>query len=306
MAERELVVESILPDDNINILIVGGHPADAFDNAGGTLAHHAARGDCVTALVMTQGTRVHDVVIAEEIRMRERMPSQDELDSLVQERMEVKHGEVRKACAIMGFTDVRFLSYEDSVLTLREEIMQEIARVIREVKPHIIITHYPYDNGGIAAHHAITGQLVINGITSAANIWPADPNPPWRVPEVYFMAVPTGMFRSSVLDAETRAYPDVYVDISDVIERKIRAVDMIESQHYAGGYARKRTEAVDGNSGMFMLVPYAEGFIRYQPRLYDYLPISRYALERANEPENEMHRRTDVLVAHTVGYERKG
>ena len=74
---------------NLNILIVGGHPADAFDNAGGTLAHHTARGDKVTALVLTHGTRVHDVVISEELRQREKAPDPEEFAALVRERMKV-------------------------------------------------------------------------------------------------------------------------------------------------------------------------------------------------------------------------
>ena len=285
---------------NLNILIVGGHPADAFDNAGGTLCHHAERGDNVTALVLTHGMRVHDVVIAEELRMRETAPDPETLAEMIQERSRVKHHEVTEACEIMGFTDVRFLNFEDSVLTLREDLMQEIAKVIRDVKPDIIITHYPFDNGGITDHHAITGQLVLNAITSAANLWPDDPNPPHRVAQVFFMAIPTGVFRGSCLAGETRCFPDVYIDIADVIERKVRALDKIASQQYSGRYARKAIEATEGHAGFFMRVAYAEPFIRYRPEILDYLPVSENRLAWANEPEEAMHARMDNLLAHAV------
>lgn len=285
---------------NLNILIVGGHPADAFDNAGGTLCHHTRRGDKVTALVLTHGARVHDVVISEELRRREKMPEPDELTALIQERMKVKHREVIEACEIMGITDVRFLNYEDSVLTLREDLIQDIARVIREVRPDVVITHYPLDNGGVAEHHAITGQLTLNGIGAAGSVWPGDPNPPHRVAQVFFMAIPSGMFRPTCLAGGVYCFPDVYVDISDVIELKIRALDKLVSQQYAGAYARKRVEAVDGNAGMFMRVAYAEGFMRYGPEVFDHLPIAETRLERANESEAAGMARTDILVAHTV------
>jgi LmbE family N-acetylglucosaminyl deacetylase len=39
----------------------GGHPADAFDNVGGTLANHVARGDQVTVVVMSHGVFSHDL-----------------------------------------------------------------------------------------------------------------------------------------------------------------------------------------------------------------------------------------------------
>ena len=32
----------------LRILMIGAHPSDCFDQAGGTLAHHAAAGDQVT------------------------------------------------------------------------------------------------------------------------------------------------------------------------------------------------------------------------------------------------------------------
>jgi len=300
MSKRRLVAENILPDENINILVVGAHPADAFDDIGGTLAHHAARGDHITALILTRGTRVHDVVVAEEIRKRERAPTREELEPIIQERTEVKHQEVLEACQILGFSDLRFLTYDDSVLTLKEEIMQRIAKVIREVQPHIVITHYPLENAGIASHHAITGQLVLNALGSAANVWPEDPNPPWRVPEVYFKAIHTALARPDVLTHATAGFANVYVDVTDVIELKVKALDKMKSQQYSGAYARKSREAYEGAFGLNVGVAYAEAFIRYRSQVYDYLPVSYYAMARANEPEATLHRRQNLLVCHTV------
>src|SRR5690606_33713501 len=48
---------------NLRILVVGGHPADVFDQSGGTMAHHVARGARVYCAVMTTGVRAHDKVI---------------------------------------------------------------------------------------------------------------------------------------------------------------------------------------------------------------------------------------------------
>lgn len=98
----------------------------------------------------------------EGLRTRDRMPSAEELDRLIEERTKVKQQEVREACAIMGCTDVRFLIYTDSVLIVNEEIIEAIARLVREVRPHIVITHHPKDNGGIADQHSVTGQLVLD------------------------------------------------------------------------------------------------------------------------------------------------
>ncbi len=289
-----------MTEGKLRILIIGAHPADVFDNAGGTLAHHVARGDQVTALALTQGTRVHDVVISEELRKGGQVPAPEKLDALIQERMKVKHQETLDACAIMGFTDVRFLTYTDSVLTLKEEIIEAIACLIREVRPHIVITSYPFENGGIADQHAVTAQLTIYAINAAASVGRGDPHLPHRVAQVFFMATPSGLNRATILAAEPIGYPDVYIDISDVIERKIAALDCLKSQQYDGAYARKRVEATDGCFGMFVGVPYAEAFMRYRPELHNYLPLGPYALDRANEVESQLHARMDVLVAHKV------
>ena len=55
----------------IHLMIVVAHPADSFDQAGGTLCHHLEQGDRVTALIVTTGSRSHDWESIEEKRRRE-------------------------------------------------------------------------------------------------------------------------------------------------------------------------------------------------------------------------------------------
>ena len=44
---------------SLRILSIGAHPADIFDQSGGTMAHHVQRGDYVGCVVLTHGARVH-------------------------------------------------------------------------------------------------------------------------------------------------------------------------------------------------------------------------------------------------------
>ena len=112
----------------LRILCIGGHPADTFDGAGGTLAHHVQDGDLVTVVALTAGTRIHDVVVSDTLRFQERIPDAADLTKLMAERAAVKEDEVRRACACLGITDVRFFGYDDAVLTLREELILRMAR----------------------------------------------------------------------------------------------------------------------------------------------------------------------------------
>ena len=284
----------------LNILVVAGHPADLFDHCGGTLAHHVRRGDHVTCVGLTHGARAHDIVITEELRFQKKAPDPERLEQLLQERARVKHAEVVEACAILGITDVRFLNYDDNVLLVTHELVQAVARVIGEVKPHIVITHHPLENGGVANHHGTTGKIVLHAIGCASTVSPGDPSPGYRVAQVFFMSPVVATFVGSPLAAQASVFCDYYVDITDVIELKVKAWDRLRSQQYGGNYGRKAAEAWNGKEGLHMRVGYAEGFVRCHPEIGDYLTVSRELLDRANEPDAVSHARTDVLIAPFV------
>jgi LmbE family N-acetylglucosaminyl deacetylase len=279
----------------LHLLSVGGHPADAFDSAGGTLAHHVQRGDQVTVVALTQGTRIHDVVISDTLRFQDRMPDPAALRSLMDERAAVKEAEVRRACAFLGIDDVRFFGYDDAAVTLNEDLIGRMAKLIREVRPDIIVTHHPHELGGVGMHHASTGQLVLAGVTAGGSVGADDPNPPHRVAQIFF-TVTNMLLPGNVLSAGVGWYPDLLVDITDVIEAKVRALDAMRSQQYGGNYARKATEYADGAMGAAAGVAYAEGFVTYWPEFDRYFPLSEERLERTSESEAARRQRADRLI----------
>ena len=289
----------------LRILLVGGHPADAFDNAGGTLCHHVQRGDQVTCLVLTQGARVHDEVISAQMSKAERVPEAEELGRLMRERAEVKRAEVLEACAILAISDIRFLEYDDAVLTVSEPLVLEVARVMREVRPNVVITSWPGEGGGYADQHAITAQITLHAINAAGGVFPGDPNPPIHVAQVFFMAIPSCCARTSVFDSAGGYYADVIVDVSDVVERKLAALNCMKSQAYDGVYARKCVEVAEAVLGVFApggQAAYAEGFIRRSAETHHLLPVTERALEWAGLTEREKFARYCWLV----GDEGKG
>ena len=75
-----------MPNRPLRVLSIGAHPADIFDQSGGTMAHHAARGDHVACVVLTHGARVHDNVISDSMFHREQVPIGDELLKMIAER----------------------------------------------------------------------------------------------------------------------------------------------------------------------------------------------------------------------------
>lgn len=77
-------------NDPLRILVVGAHPADVFDQSGGTMAHHTARGDWVGCIVLTHGARIHDKVICDQMAHETEIPPADQLVPLMASRADVK------------------------------------------------------------------------------------------------------------------------------------------------------------------------------------------------------------------------
>ena len=161
----------------LRIVSIGAHPADVFDQSGGTMAHHAARGDYVACVVLTHGARVHDKVISDSMFHREEVPGGDELTTLMAERAEVKAEEVRRAGRILGFEDVYFFGADDAVLLVDAEIVKRLARLLRRIRPDIVLTHYPKEGDGLTNPHAIAGQTAVHAMSVAVGRRPRGQQP---------------------------------------------------------------------------------------------------------------------------------
>ena len=67
--------------------------------------------------------------------------------------------------------------------------------------------------------------------------------------------------------------PDVWIDTTPVIHKKLAAIDQLVSQGYQGETARWIVEARDGRWGMIAGCAYAEPFLRPAAITYDSLPM---------------------------------
>ncbi len=277
----------------VRLLLVATHPADTFDQAGGTLAHHVAHGDHVTVVSVTTGVRSHDWEL---IDGKDRSGQALDVEQQIEAERAKKLKEMRAACAILGIENVQTLGFEDDEELLTEGLVVAIAKVIRDVRPDIVITHHPFEDWGLKLH-ATVGRATMFAFRKAATSGHGKSQRSHRVPSIYFMN-PMAYVGVSLSNAFA-AHIDVYVDISDVIDKKVQAMDRISSQYYGGSYARKRAESLDGHWGSHAQVPYAECFQRYYHWVAYTLPISDFELKRAEEPiEQQMIRRGTYTAAH--------
>ena len=161
----------------LGILNVGGHPKDAIMYAGGSMAIHVARGDRVCALTPTNGLHHHQVA-AQEYRPGGKV----DVGAYVEERRQ----ELIAAAKELGVTDVRFLGHDDEILFIDREIVSEIADVVGEVRPDIVVTHHPHDS---YAAHAYTGQMTLLAMDTASGIRVGRPYAPHGVKQVFFRGI---------------------------------------------------------------------------------------------------------------------
>lgn len=192
------------------ILIIGAHPDDGENYAGGTAALWRRRGDDVRFLSITDGRRGHfDLRYAEDPR------------SLIERR----RVESDAAAAVIGASRVN-LGVVDGEVYVNREITEALVKEIRKygpaegIGPDLIVTNRPVDR---PRDHFYGAQMVIDAAAMAAM--------PLSYPEVHAIPhVPTIAYWHDDYTEITPFAADVIVGIDPVLEEKTRMVAAHESQ----------------------------------------------------------------------------
>jgi 4-oxalomesaconate hydratase len=262
----------------LSILNIGGHPKDAILYTGGTMANHVANGDKVCTLTPTHGLSHHETAITD---FKSNKPF--DFRSLIEERK----SELVAASAELGVEDVRFLGHDDTIILPKLEIIQEITDVILEVKPDIIITHWPNDT---VPAHANATQMTLLAIEAASCVQKDVSTRPHSIKQIFFHF---SQGRTNIRENSRPPNPTTIIDITDVVNLKTNAMNQFKSQYYGGDGAlqRKLGEALDGDiHAIHARVPYAESFIADQPSLYSLLPLSDYELAVQNKTKEQTYK----------------
>ena len=196
------------PEEIERALVVTAHPDDVDFGAAGTVAVLTDAGVEVTYCLVTDG----EAGGFDQTVSRTRMAA-------------IRREEQTKAAAEVGVTELVFLGHADGGVEFGMELRHEISRVIRQFRPQVVITQSPHINldsvYGSHADHVATGQ------GTWAAVYPDARNPfafpelltsgfePWSVDEIWIM----------LADATDT------IDISDQLDRKIRALLCHVSQH---------------------------------------------------------------------------
>ena len=183
----------------MKVLAVGCHPDDLEICCGGTLARMAAEGHEVYMCHVANGDMGHMVIQPKELG-------------------ELREKEAENGGEILGAKKVYNVNIGDCRLYSHDtEARREMVRIIREVQPDFIITHDPND---YMEDHLQVSQLVFETsfTASVAHMFPE--YPVYKVVPIYYMDNLAG----------TNFQPELYVDVSDYIDKKIAALECHESQ----------------------------------------------------------------------------
>lgn len=163
------------------LLFVHAHPDDESSKGAATAAKYVDEGAEVVLVTCTAGE-------AGEVLNPAMDPvSEDEMAF-------VRRAELEAAIGIIGFTDTYQLGYRDSGFhedpsavpegtfgrTSVDEPAADLAEIIREVRPHVVVT-YPEDGGYPHPDHIMTHEVTMRALELAEE----HPHSPWRVPKVY-------------------------------------------------------------------------------------------------------------------------
>ena len=218
------------------VLVVAPHPDDAEIGCGGTVARLVKDGVEVYYLIATNGDKGTED------------PTLTNADLAA-----TRDKEQRDAAAVLGVKEVTILQNGDGELVDGRELLGEITRHVRRIRPDIVLTTDPFRTSFyIHRDHRITGMVTMDAVFPFARDRLHFPEhdaaglKTHKTAEIYFWGA---------------EIPDVFVDISDTIEAKIEATKLHVSQFgsdvqdWIRGWAARQGES----RGM----AYAEEFRRY-------------------------------------------
>ena len=217
-ADPSAAIDSVVVPDAVpaeeesgpkRIAVIVAHPDDAEFMCAGTVARWAAEGNHVTYVLLTSGDKgSSDPAVTPE------------------QLVATREAEQRDACDVLGVKDVIFLRHPDATLVPDLAMRREMTRVIRQVRPDVVICQDPTVRFFAQSYlnhpdHRAAGEATLDAIYPAARdrmTFPellAEGLEPHKVREVYLAGAKD---------------PDVWVDISATLEAKLESLRRHASQ----------------------------------------------------------------------------
>jgi N-acetylglucosamine malate deacetylase 1 len=219
----------------VRVLAVGAHPDDLVILCGGTLARYVAEGHEVTMVDVTRGDRGSFVHTSDEIAA-------------------IRSIESERAATVIGASYAGMGLSDGDVLSQDRRQREMFIDLVRSVRPDVIISHSPNDY--MADHNEVARLVFDTSFLSSLPLLVTSRPAHAVVPALYQMDTLAG----------AGFVPTEYVDISAVIETKVRALEEHKSQltwlrDHDGVDIVEQVRTSARYRGAQCGVPCAEGFV---------------------------------------------
>jgi len=230
------------------LLVIGAHSADFVWRAGGAIAVTTAAGDVAQVLALSYGERGESGELWKEQGMT------------VERVKEVRRDEAERAAGHLG-AGFESLDLGDYPLVVDRDGLNAIAAKIREFAPDVVLTHTdrdPFNPDHAEAFFAVEKARALAAGAGTASAF----GEPFEPPELLLFEPHQPELCNFV--------PNVFLDITSVIEQKRAATAEMKAQSHLVGYydqlaARRANHA--RRSGGATSIEYAEAFQRVTPQI---------------------------------------
>ncbi len=216
---------------DLTLMTVLAHPDDEAFGTGGTLSQYADQGCDVYLVTATRGEAGQ--IAEDDLATHADLPF-------------VREQELRCACEIYGIHPPRFLDYPDGLLPLihQGQAVGKVVRLIRELKPQVVVTFGPDGIYGHYDHIAVHRWTTIAvDMAADATCFPhhvSETCEPHQVSKLYYRVIPheqidamrergepTAMMMDGVpfsFVGPPMAEITTVIDVSQYVEHKLRGI----------------------------------------------------------------------------------
>lgn len=187
----------------MNILIFAPHPDDEVIGCGGTIARYVSNGDTVNVCIVTRG----------------KPPIFNHPAETIEDLPHDLFNEIKASHEILGVTETYYLEFPAVMLETipRYELNNKVLELISELKPDIVyMPHF----GDMQKDHMLTAEAIMVAVRPKGN----------HIVQYVYSYETLSETEWNIPHAANAFMPNSYVNISDYINIKHRAMNCYQSQ----------------------------------------------------------------------------
>ena len=196
------------------LLVVGAHSADFLWRSAGTIGVTIEAGGSATVLALSYGERGESGNLW-----------RDNPDQTVENVKRIRHEMAEEAAGHVG-AEFRCLDLGDYPLVITDDAINEMVRIILEETPDVILTHTakdPFNPDHPVAYQAVERARLLASGAGVASAFKRITPPDWYSFEPHQPEL-------------SEFYPNTFIDITPVIDKKIKAMNVMSAQGYLIDY----------------------------------------------------------------------